>query len=233
FDTFVKWQLAGDEFAPNNPLAMMATGYLAAGVHSTQITKNEVEKQRYDELDDMLGNIGTTFLGLTIGCARCHDHKFDPLPSRDYYRMLSTFTTTVRTEVDLDLDPAGYKKAKAAFDAEHTAFTEALAKYEKEQLPGKFAAWEKARGDKPLSLDWITPTIVSMKSAGGATLAKQDDGSILLSGKNPTTETLTLEFATEQEGLKSLRLEALAHPSLVKGGARRAHQGQLAPSGLS
>ena len=47
---------------------MMATGYLAAGVHSTQITKNEVEKHRYDELDDMLGNIGTTF-GLTVGRA--------------------------------------------------------------------------------------------------------------------------------------------------------------------
>ncbi len=50
FDTFVKWQLAGDEYAPQNPLAWMATGYLAAGVHSTQITKNEVERQRYDEI---------------------------------------------------------------------------------------------------------------------------------------------------------------------------------------
>jgi mono/diheme cytochrome c family protein len=99
FDTFTKWQLAGDEIAPNDPLAMMATGYLAAGVHSTQITKNEAEKHRYDELDDILGNIGTTFLGLTVGCARCHDHKFDAIPARDYYRMLAAFTTVVRTEV--------------------------------------------------------------------------------------------------------------------------------------
>ena len=75
-----KWQIAGDEFAPDNPLALMATGFLAAGVHSTQITENEVEKHRYDELDDMLGTIGTAMLGLTIGCARCHDHKFDPIP---------------------------------------------------------------------------------------------------------------------------------------------------------
>src|SRR5581483_8319892 len=51
YDTFVKWQLAGDEFEPDNLLALMATGYLAAGVHSTQITKNEVEKHRYDEMD--------------------------------------------------------------------------------------------------------------------------------------------------------------------------------------
>src|SRR5207253_8047466 len=99
--------------APNNNLALTATGFLAAGVHSTQITKNEVEKHRYDEMDDMLATIGTSMLGLTIGCARCHDHKFDPIPQRDYYQLLSTFTTTVRTEVDLDLDPAGYKTARS------------------------------------------------------------------------------------------------------------------------
>jgi mono/diheme cytochrome c family protein len=103
YDQFVKWQLAGDEFAPDDPLALTATGFLAAGVHSTQITANLVEKERYDELDDMLRTTGTAFLGLTIGCARCHDHKFDPIPTRDYYRLLSTFTTTVRTEVEIDL----------------------------------------------------------------------------------------------------------------------------------
>ena len=86
FNTFVRWQLAGDELAPHDSLAMMATGFLAAGVHSTQITKNEVEKQRYDELDDMLATTGTAVLGLSVGCARCHDHKFDPIPQADYYR---------------------------------------------------------------------------------------------------------------------------------------------------
>ncbi len=112
YDTFVKWQLAGDEIAPANPLALTATGFLAAGVHSTQITKNEVEKHRYDELDDMLATTGTAMLGLTVGCARCHDHKFDAIPSRDYYRMLATFTTTVRAEIPWPLgskDPKGLK----------------------------------------------------------------------------------------------------------------------------
>ena len=101
FDTFVKWQIAGDEYAPENALALKATGFLAAGVHSTQITQKEVAKHRYDELDDMLATIGTSMIGLTVGCARCHDHKFDPIPQRDYYRLLSTFTTTVRSEVDV------------------------------------------------------------------------------------------------------------------------------------
>ncbi len=98
YDTFVKWQIAGDEFAPDNPLALTATGFLAAGVHSTQITANQVEKERYDELDDMRSHHRHGMLGLTIGCARCHDHKFDPIPTQDYYRLLSTFTTTVRTD---------------------------------------------------------------------------------------------------------------------------------------
>jgi hypothetical protein len=232
FDTFAKWQIAGDELAPRDPLAVTATGYLAAGVHSTQITKNEVEKHRYDELDDIVGNVGTTFLGLTVGCARCHDHKYDAIPARDYYRMVSAFTTVVRTEMDLDLDPEGYRKAKAAFDAEHRAFADAVAKFEKDELPAKFAAWEKARGGTAVSFDWVTPALTASKSAGGATLAPQSDGSVLLSGKNPTTEKLTFEFVTDQQGIRALRVEALAHPSLVKGGPGRATNGNFALSDL-
>ena len=233
FDTFTKWQLAGDEIAPNNPLAMMATGYLAAGVHSTQITKNEAEKHRYDEMDDMLANVGTTFLGLTVGCARCHDHKFDAIPARDYYRMLAAFTTVVRTEVELDLDSDKYAKAKAAFDADHTRFTQTLTTFEKKQLPAKFAAWEKARAGKPLPADaWVLPRIASSKSAGGATLTAQEDGSTLLSGKNPTTETLTFELITDMAGIRSLRLEALSDPSFVKSGPGRAANGNFALSDI-
>ena len=149
----------------------MATGFLAAGVHSTQITKNEVEKHRYDELDDMLGNIGTALLGLTVGCARCHDHKFDPIPPRDYYRMLSAFTTTVRTEVDLDLDPEGYEKAKAAFDAEHKPFADGAG----EVREGATARRSSPRGRRPTATSrtpivWVLPEIATTKSAGGATL---------------------------------------------------------------
>jgi cytochrome c553 len=119
YDQFVRWQLAGDEFAPENPLALKATGFLGAGVFPTQITANEVERTRYDAIDDMAATTGTAFLGLTIGCARCHDHKFDPIPQADYYRFAATFTTTVRSNQDINLDPAGFAQRKAAFDAEH------------------------------------------------------------------------------------------------------------------
>jgi len=105
YDLFLRWQLAGDEIAPDDPLAMMATGFLGAGVFPTQITANEVERTRYDALDDMTATTGSAMLGMSIGCARCHDHKFDPIPQADYYRILATFTTAVRSEIDLQLPP--------------------------------------------------------------------------------------------------------------------------------
>jgi mono/diheme cytochrome c family protein len=145
YDTFVQWQIAGDELAPDDPLALTATGFLAAGVHSTQITVSQVEKERYDELDDIVRTAGTAFLGLTVGCARCHDHKYDPIPTKDYYRLLSTFTTTVRSEVEVDFDPAATRKALAQFDAEQDRLVAARREYEQTQLPAKLDAWLAAR----------------------------------------------------------------------------------------
>jgi len=80
YDKFVQWQLAGDELHPENPMAMMATGFLGAGAFPTQLTEAEFESARYDELDDMVMTTGVAFLGLSVGCARCHDHKYDPIP---------------------------------------------------------------------------------------------------------------------------------------------------------
>ena len=144
FDKFVKWQIAGDEFEPENPEAWRATGFLAAGTHATQITANQAEKERYDELDDLAGTIGTSMLGLTVGCARCHDHKFDPIPTRDYYRLISTFTKTVRSDYALTVNGEKYQKEKEQFAAEHQPLVTAREKYEQEQLPARLAAWEKS-----------------------------------------------------------------------------------------
>ncbi len=233
YDKFVKWQLAGDEYEPENPLAMMATGFLAAGVHSTQITKNEVERHRYDEMDDMLATTGTSMLGLTIGCARCHDHKFDPIPQRDYYRLLATFTTTVRSEPDINLDPKGYQLAKAAFDKEHTPFVAAVEKFECDELPGRLAEWEKLHVADASAFEkypWIILDLTSSKSAGGATFTKLPDGSLLASGKNPDFDTYTFTAETDLPNVVAIRLEALADPSLVKGGPGRAGNGNFALS---
>jgi mono/diheme cytochrome c family protein len=136
FEQFVRWQVAGDEFEPENPLALAATGFLGAGVFPTQITANEVERTRYDALDDMLSTTGSTFLGLSIGCARCHDHKYDPIPALDYYRMLSTFTTTTRSVVDLDVEPEKTRQQIRRWETEHAPLQSELNRYE-ESLPGR------------------------------------------------------------------------------------------------
>ncbi len=104
FDRFVRWQLAGDEYEPNNPDAVAATGFLTAGpIADTTPADTEENKLkiRYDELDDMLATTGSAMLGLTVGCARCHDHKYDPIPTRDYYRMLAAFQTARRANTFL------------------------------------------------------------------------------------------------------------------------------------
>lgn len=104
FDTFVRWQVAGDELAPGNPDAMSATGFLAAAPFEDTTPADTEENKlriRYDELDDMVSTTASAFLGLTLACARCHDHKFDPLPTRDYYRMVAAFSTSERRVASL------------------------------------------------------------------------------------------------------------------------------------
>ncbi len=98
FDKFVREQLAGDEIAPSSPEALVATGYLAVGPQDI-VMQNA--KNRSDELDDLVSTTGAAFLGLTTGCARCHDHKYDPIKQTDYYRLQAIFAATERRDVDI------------------------------------------------------------------------------------------------------------------------------------
>ncbi len=104
YSSFLQWQLAGDLLHPNQYESAAATGFLGAGVFPTQLTEKEFESARYDELDDMVATTGSAMLGLSIGCARCHDHKFDPISATDYYRFAAHFTQTIRSEIELTGD---------------------------------------------------------------------------------------------------------------------------------
>jgi hypothetical protein len=230
YDRFVQWQLAGDELAPDNRLALMATGFLAAGVHSTQITISEAERHRYDEMDDMLNTACTAFLGLTIGCARCHDHKFDPIPMADYYRMLSTFTSTIRSEIDVDFDPAGNAAARSRHEREHAPLVTALQIFEQGDLRQKFDAWAASAPASTELPKWIVLDLTSHKSRGGATLEPQPDGSLLATGENPQHEQYTFTAVVDLPAVTAIRLEALSDPSFVKGGPGRASNGNFALS---
>jgi hypothetical protein len=237
YDQFVRWQLAGDEFEPENPLALKATGFLGAGVFPTQITANEVERTRYDALDDMAATTGSAMLGLSIGCARCHDHKFDPIPQADYYRFLSTFTTTVRSDLDVDTTPEKTKAALAAWDKEHEPKVAVLKAYEEAKMPREYQEWldesPQLDGAWRKGVEWIVFDKVDAKSQNGATLTVADDGSIVASGKNPDSDTYTITtqpFNQLGASIKTIRLEALPDPALAKSGPGRADNGNFALS---
>jgi mono/diheme cytochrome c family protein len=231
FDQFVRWQLAGDEIAPEDPLAMMATGFLGAGVFPTQLTEKEFEPARYDELDDMVSTMGTAMLGLTIGCARCHDHKFDPIPAADYYRIVSTFGRTIRSNVEIELNSAETGRAIAKWKKEHHPLVDQLRKFEEDQLDSNFDAWiasgavdELKSAEEP---EWLVLHVTNAQSAGGATLSVQSDESVLATGTNPDFDSYTFTAETQLRDIRSLRLEALAHESMVKAGPGRASNGNM------
>ncbi len=97
YNEFVREQIAGDELKPNDPNALIATGYLACGPQD--IVENNA-RTRANELDDLVATTGSVMLGLTVGCARCHDHKYDPVKQTDYYRLSAIFAPTERREVE-------------------------------------------------------------------------------------------------------------------------------------
>jgi hypothetical protein len=89
YDQFIREQLAGDELEPVTRDGIIATGYYRLGIWDDEPANPELSY--YEQLDDILSTTGQTFLGLTVGCARCHDHKIDPFPQKDYYRLVAFF----------------------------------------------------------------------------------------------------------------------------------------------
>ena len=87
YTDFVKLQLAGDVIRHEDPDALAATGFLASAAFPGQTTAKTIEIIRYDHLDDLISTTSSAFLGLTLACARCHEHKYDPIPQTDYYRL--------------------------------------------------------------------------------------------------------------------------------------------------
>ena len=90
YDLFVMEQLAGDEIAPHDPLALAATGYLRAGIY--EYNQRDAEGQWKTMIEDVTDTTADTFLALGLGCAKCHDHKFDPILQSDYYQLQAFFS---------------------------------------------------------------------------------------------------------------------------------------------
>jgi len=125
YDRFVLEQLAGDELPDANPQTVIATGFYRVGPWDAErgasVQPSEMVAETFNELDDMVSTTSQVFLGLTMGCARCHDHKFDPLSSKDYYSFVSIFRPLTRqrngrTELTRPAVPPPALKEKNAAD---------------------------------------------------------------------------------------------------------------------
>ena len=133
FNEFILEQIAGDEFKPNNPEALIATGFLRMGPWGTAMIPQPEARQLY--LDDLVHNVGQSFLSMPMRCCKCHDHKFDPLPTRDYYSMYAAFATTQPAELDASFLP----------DENVTGFAE------KKELVEELLAYAKAERDRVIN----------------------------------------------------------------------------------
>ena len=147
YDRFVIEQLAGDELPDPTQADLIATGYYRLGLWDDEPA--DQEQARYDWLDDIVSTTGQTFLGLTINCARCHDHKIDPLPQKDYYALLAFFHNitrmqTVGTNIERpifsdDAERKAYEEKVAELDRRRDAAQKAVTEVEQ-----RFRAeWEK------------------------------------------------------------------------------------------
>src|SRR6266404_969785 len=119
YDRFMKEQIAGDELYPGDPSALIATGFNRH--FPDESNARNLWQRRQEILNDITDTVGATFLGLTYGCARCHDHKFDPILHKDYYR-LQAFFANVRSEDGLPLvsdeKRRAYEEQHAVWDAQ-------------------------------------------------------------------------------------------------------------------
>lgn len=156
YDQFIREQIAGDEIMPDDPEGRIATGMLRMG--PWELTGMEVAKvARMRFLDDVTNSVGETFLGQSLQCCRCHDHKFDPLPTRDYYSFQAVFATTQladRSAAFLDAESVEGFDEKAYLDLRKNEYSKTLAELDAFQLEsagkwfqsneGDVEAWNKA-----------------------------------------------------------------------------------------
>jgi hypothetical protein len=228
YDQFVRMQLAGDKLQPGY-VGASATGFLVAGPYPGQITAKTVERIRYDQLDDMLMTVGGSMLGLTLGCVRCHDHKYDPLPQQDYYALAATLARTAHGPVTLDPDPAATERALEQHARDHETRLTAWREFAAKELPPRFAKWQQAALPK-LELEPRWQILDALSATSEDTwLNTGDDGVVQFVGpRRKDGDKYVISAQTFQQKLTALRLDALTHKSLPKKGPGLSGDGSFA-----
>ena len=136
FDTFIRHSIAGDVLKGDDPLAVALTGFITSGSTVTNVDGADREKAKYDKLDDIVSSTGSAFLALTIGCARCHDHKYDPIAQRDYYRLVGFFLPGSARDRQIAIGRSGSKVKGLAWNGGNKKNNPLLERGDTEQKSG-------------------------------------------------------------------------------------------------
>lgn len=239
FDTFTIEQIAGDMLPNPTPEQKIASGF-----HRNAMSNEEggvdPEESRYEVLVDRVNTTSTIWLGTTLGCAQCHNHKYDPFSQKDYFRMLAFFANAdyeSRTfgdgtrffEPTLDLATAEQETARKNQQAEIDRLEQEL----KAVTPAVRDAQEKWEASmRSADTGWTRLVPESVSATNGVVLNVLQDGSVLASGDNPKLTSYTLTAPTTLQGITGVRLEALPDPSLPKGGPGRDGYGHFRVTGI-
>ncbi|MGD9645847.1 MAG: PSD1 and planctomycete cytochrome C domain-containing protein [Pirellulales bacterium] len=223
YDQFIIEQVAGDLLPGATQDQHVATGYL----RNSMINEEggiDPEQFRMEAMFDRLDCLGKGVLGLTIQCAQCHTHKFDPLAQRDYYRMFACLNNCHEANITV-YTPEEQTRRQAIL--EQIAAIEARLQAAAPDWPRRLAAWESSvAGDQP-AWQVVRPEIEEI-SAGGQKYQLQEDGSLLACGYAPTKHRAQFTIRTDLQGITAFRLELLNDPNLPHGGPGRSIQGTCA-----
>lgn len=242
FDQFTVEQLAGDLLENPSTEQLVATGF-----HRNHMLNGEggriAEESRVEYVMDRVETTGAVWLGLTVGCARCHDHKYDPISQREFYQFYSYFNSideTGRVDAGGNANPVMPVPTKEQ-SARQAELAQQLAALQKE-LRGvttdvQQLDWEKVKLAELLK-DNTPPVWELLKpdrfvSENGQTMTLQPDGSMLLTGKNPKNDNYEIEFTAGSSGITGIRIEAVPHPEFTKGGFARSDSGNFVLTGFS
>ena len=231
FDEFTREQLAGD-LLPNSSVEQK----VASGFNRLLLTTEEGGAQAKDYevryMTDRVRAVGAIWLGQTLGCAQCHDHKFDPITARDFYSM-GAFFADVKEPIIGAREP-GMLVPDAAQTTELGRLDQGVKTLELDyngahpELAKSFGDWERSELARlVLAESWVRWVPAQVESSEGTTLKVREDRSILASGKNPDKDNYTLRFTNEVSGVLGLRLEALPDDSLPAKGSGRASNGNF------
>ena len=233
YDQFIIEQLAGD-LIPNATVDQL----VASGFNRAHVTSDEGgaidEEYRLEYAVDRVNTTGAAFLGLSVGCARCHDHKFDPVTTEDFYSLVAFFNSNEEPGIYSQL-PDAYRALEPSIDVprpEDAPRLAILAQAEARARAEQDGAGEAEKADLALfvadtraGVHAVPVTITSAHSRDGATLTAQADGSVLASGTSPARDEHTIVLRTDARDMRLIMLEALTDATLAQNRVGRAPNG--------